>query len=97
MIRGNAVEIIRSAMQLGIYCRPVPDSNPFGSKIGIYEGEALKPSFDSFEKIEVYSNNYAGLFTVTPAHLLLDWELVTRDMLLKEYEDYVAAMQRSPF
>ena len=94
-MRGNAVMIIREAMDLGIYCRPIPGPNPFGFKPGIYEGEALNPSKDSFEKIEVCSYNYSGLYTVTPSHLLLDWELVTKDMLIKEYER--AHMAGSPF
>ena len=96
-MKGNAVMIIREAMDLGVYCRPVPGSNPFGSQTGLYEGEALRPCEEWFERVEAWSDNYNGIFVIKPGHLLLDWELITREKLVKEYEKHVESMTRSPF
>ena len=89
MIQGNAVEIIKDAMALGILCRPRPYEifSRFVDELG--PGEALIPEKDSFEHYMAQANHYVGLFNVTPEHLLMPWELVTKGMLLKEYEKHV--------
>lgn len=73
---GPAPTIIAQAMELGILCRPV--------ELG-WIGSALLPTTDSFERIEACSNNYLGLYHPTPGQLMLDWMLITRELIESEY------------
>ena len=77
---GNAPEIIQQAISLGLLCRPVYHGR--GCRIGV--GEALEPTMDSFFWC-IPGDHEAHLYTVSPAELLLDWELTTRDLLAAEY------------
>ncbi len=84
---GPAPEIIRSAMSLGILCRPVENG---------WVGTALKPGPDSFEYIDAESNNYGGLFNPTPHQFCLDWMLTTGELLVAECREYAQMLAR-PF
>lgn len=75
---GPAPQIISQAMALGILCRPVEPG---------WCGEALSPGPDGFQRVEAASNNYLGLRNVTPGQIMLDWTLITKELLEKEYSE----------
>ena len=88
----NAPFVIREAIRLGIFCRPELDPKDRGYWIGM----ALNPG-EYFEEVHAASNNYLGLYKVSPAQLLGNWELVTREMIEKEYISYCEEQTRPPF
>lgn len=88
---GPAGEIIGQAISLGILCRPV--------EIG-WRGEALQPDHDSFEHVIAASNHFVGLYHPSPAQIVRDWELTTKDLITKEFEDSIKEFedaQKPPF
>lgn len=75
---GSAPEIIAQAMALGILCRPVEPG---------WCGEALEPRRDGFRRIEAWTTNLLGDRVITPHQILLDWTLITKELLEKECEE----------
>lgn len=81
---GPAGEIIQQAISLGILCRPEEPG---------WSGEALKPEGEYFEHVIAASNHFVGFYRLKPSQLMVDWELTTKDLITKEFDD----AQKPPF
>lgn len=87
-MRGNVVDVILEARDLGVFCRPCSWSHE-------WPGEALRLDGDYLERVTAFSNNHLGIFVPTVNQILQPWELTTMGKLKVEYERSIT--DPSPF
>lgn len=74
--------IIAQAMELGICCRPVYHNIPPFHGIRVPSGEALEVSEDLFWRVD--GDGGREVFHPSPAELVQDWTLTTREIIAEE-------------
>ena len=77
----NVIQAIELAHKIGVYCRP----KDWGPCYALEIGDGLF--------FEVTGGRMVGPYPMKPEDLMGEWELVTKDTLIKELED----SEKSPF